>query len=73
MDWTECETVEVIPGKVSGAPLVKNSRVQADTVLDSYELGETVEQIAYNFDLDAGDIRKVLMFAAEQSEIETPA
>ncbi len=73
MDWTECETVEVIPGKVSGAPLIKNSRVQADTVLDSYELGETVEQIAYNFDLDAEDIRKVLMFAAEQSEIETPA
>ncbi len=44
MDWTGCELVERVPGKVSGVPILKHSRVQADTVWESYELGETVEE-----------------------------
>ena len=64
MDWTGCDVVEVVQGKVSGVPILKHSRVQADTVLESYELGEPVEQIAYSFTLDPEDIRKVLSFAA---------
>ena len=63
MDWTGCDTVEVIPGKVSGLPILKHSRVQADTVLESHELGESVEDIAFSFHLDPDDIRKVLAFA----------
>ncbi len=63
MDWTGCEVVEVVPGKVSGVPILKHSRVQADTVLESYELGESVEEIAYSFTLNPEDIRKVLSFA----------
>jgi uncharacterized protein (DUF433 family) len=73
MDWTGCEMVEVIPGKVSGQPLVKNSRVQADTVVESYELGESIEDIAYDFELDQEDIRKVLVFAGFRSLAETAA
>jgi uncharacterized protein (DUF433 family) len=64
MDWHGCDVVEVIPGKVSGVLLVKGSRVQADAVLENAEAGESVEQIAYNFDLRPEDIRKVLAFAA---------
>jgi uncharacterized protein (DUF433 family) len=26
-DWSYCPLVEVIPGKVSGAPLLKNTRL----------------------------------------------
>ncbi len=63
MDWSGCEYVEVIPGKVSGVPLVKGSRVQADTVLESYEMGESVEDIAYDYSLDEADVCAVLQFA----------
>jgi uncharacterized protein (DUF433 family) len=63
MDWSGCEVVEIVPGKVSGAPILKGTRVQADTVLESHELGESVDEIAYSFDLDAGDVRKLLAFA----------
>lgn len=63
MDWTGCPHVEVIPGKVSGVPLVRGSRVPADTVLESHELGETVEEIAFSFDLKPADIRQVLSYA----------
>jgi uncharacterized protein (DUF433 family) len=69
MDWTGCPYVEVIPGKVSGVPLVRRSRVPADTVLESHELGESVDEIAFSFDLDPDDIRAVLSYAMERSAL----
>ena len=66
MDWTGCDVVGVVPGKVSGATIFKHSRVTANAVLESYELGESVEEIAYSFTLDPNDIRNVLSFAASR-------
>lgn len=45
-------------------PILKGSRVQDDSVLENAESGESVEDIAYNFDLNPEDIRKVLAFAS---------
>jgi uncharacterized protein (DUF433 family) len=70
MNWNGCESVETVPGKVSGVPIIKGSRVQADTVLESHELGESVEEIAYSFDLNPEDIRKVLTFAASHQTMK---
>ena len=69
MDWSGCELVEVIPGKVSGVPLVRGSRVQADAVLENAESGESVDEIAYNFDLDPEDIRGILAYAASRQAL----
>ena len=63
MDWTGCELVEVVPGKVSGVPILRHSRVPAETVLESYELGESVEGIAYSYSLKPHEVRGVLAFA----------
>ena len=73
MDWTGCDAIEVVPGKLSGVPILKHSRVPADAVLESYELGETVEEIAYSFSLDAEEIRKVLAFAESRSLLKPTA
>ncbi len=64
MDWSCCEGVEVVPGKVSGLPVIRGSRVPADQVLENHDTGESVEDIAYNFDLKPDDIRAVLTYAA---------
>jgi uncharacterized protein (DUF433 family) len=56
MDWTGCEIVEVVVGKVSGVPLIKNTRVPADLVVGSLEAGESIEEVAYNFDLKPADV-----------------
>jgi uncharacterized protein (DUF433 family) len=64
MDWAGCEVVEIVPGKMSGVPVIRGSRVPADQVLENHEAGESVEDIAYNFDLKPDDIRAVLAFAA---------
>ena len=71
MDWTGCGVVEVIPGKVSGAPLVKASRVQADTVLESFVLGESPEEIAYSYSLEVREVLEVLRFAAARALAKT--
>jgi len=64
MDWSGCDIVVVVPGKVSGVPLIRNSRVPADTIPGSAELGETPEEIAFNYDLRVEDVLKLLAYAA---------
>ena len=56
MNWSGCELVEVIPGKVSGAHLIRGTCVPVDQVMDGLDGGESVEDIAYNFDLNPADI-----------------
>jgi uncharacterized protein (DUF433 family) len=64
MDWSKCDIVETVPGKVSGVPILKGTRVPADAVIDNYESGESVEEIAFNFDLKPEDVRKLLAYAS---------
>jgi uncharacterized protein (DUF433 family) len=61
-DWSDFDGVEVIPGKVSGVPVLKHSRVPADLVADELDDGETVEEIAYNHDLKPTDILRVKLW-----------
>jgi len=37
MDWSDCELVEVVPGKVSGAPLLVGTRIPVAAIIDNYE------------------------------------
>ena len=36
-DWSDCPLVEVIPGKVSGAPLLKNTRLPVEAITGNYD------------------------------------
>ena len=62
MDWSDYDGVEIIPGKVGGQPLLKDTRVPADLVAECLEAGETVEEIAYNYDLEAADVLRLKLF-----------
>jgi len=46
MDWSKCPDVERSPGKVSGAWVVKGTRVPAQAVVDNASDGYTPEEIA---------------------------
>lgn len=37
LDWTDCPLVEIIPGKVSGAPLLKNTRLPVSAITGNYD------------------------------------
>lgn len=64
IDWTGCELVEQIPGKVSGRPIVRGTRILADTIVQDAELGSPLEEIHENYpDLLVADIQRLLSFA----------
>jgi len=54
--------VEVVPGKVSGVPLIRHSRVPVEQVVASRDGGETVEEIAFNYDLKPEEVEAVLSY-----------
>jgi uncharacterized protein (DUF433 family) len=37
LDWSDCPLVEVIPGKVSGVPLLKNTRLPVEAITGNYD------------------------------------
>jgi uncharacterized protein (DUF433 family) len=60
MDWTRCDLIEIVPGKMSGAPVIKGTRVTPETVVINRELGD--EEIAYQFSLPVETVRQVLSY-----------
>jgi len=63
IDWSDCPLVEVNPRKVSGVPILKGTRMQADSIVENYESGSPFEEISYNFSIPEEKIRAVLEFA----------
>ena len=37
VDWSDCQLAEVVPGKVSGAPLLKNTRLPVEAITGNYD------------------------------------
>jgi uncharacterized protein (DUF433 family) len=37
IDWSDFPLVEVVPGKVSGAPVLKNTRLPVEAVTGNYD------------------------------------
>lgn len=60
MDWLRCAAVEVVPGKVSGVPIIKRSRVRPDDCVTNRAEGEA--WLSYAYDLPVETIRVVLAF-----------
>jgi uncharacterized protein (DUF433 family) len=77
-DWSECPLVETIPGTVSGAILLKNTRLPVEAITGRYDAfrddGLSVDDaIAETLDCypEAGleAIKSVLKFRAERSQV----
>ena len=37
IDWSDCSLVEIIPGKVCGAPLLENTRLPVEAFTGNYD------------------------------------
>jgi uncharacterized protein (DUF433 family) len=67
IDWTACELIEQVPGKVSGRPVVRGSRIFPDAILNSFELGDSLEEIHDGFpSLSIAQIQRLIDFGREQ-------
>jgi uncharacterized protein (DUF433 family) len=64
IDWTACELIEQIPGKVSGRPVVRGTRILPDAIVNSYDLGESIEDLHEGFpSLSVAQIERLIEFA----------
>lgn len=73
MDWSRCPDVESVPGKVSGAWVVKGTRVQADAIVENAAEGYTPEEIATEIfpTVPVERVKRVLDFA--RARVSHPA
>jgi uncharacterized protein (DUF433 family) len=67
MDWSGCELVEVIPGKVSGVPLVKGTRIPADFIVENFDNGSPIDELQEDYpSLSVETIQNLIRFAEER-------
>ncbi len=68
MDWSGCPVVERVPGKCGGAPVLRDTRMFADGVIENAE-DMSAEEIAEDFGLDLNDVRTVIAYAVAHREL----
>jgi uncharacterized protein (DUF433 family) len=74
LDWSQCPTVESVPGKVSGAWVFRDTRMPVSVVFENLESGASIEEIAEWFHITREQIVAVLEFAARSLDppLQTP-
>jgi uncharacterized protein (DUF433 family) len=70
MDWTDCPAIEVVPGRMSGAPVLRGTRVRPQDLL--INLDQSPAWMADAFRLRIEDVQAVLAFY-EAHRNELPA
>ncbi|HEY3740753.1 MAG TPA: DUF433 domain-containing protein [Bryobacteraceae bacterium] len=69
VDWTACELVEQIPGKVSGRPIVRGTRIMPDGIVNSFDMGNSLADIHEDWpSLSLAQIKRLIEFAHTQRE-----
>jgi len=64
MEWTDCDLVERVEGKMGGRPVIKGTRIEPDVVLLDEEYGRTPEQTHESYPtLSLDTILKIRAFA----------
>jgi uncharacterized protein (DUF433 family) len=64
LDWSQCPAVESVPGKLSGAWVLKGSRMPVSAIFENLEAGANIDDIMEWYDgLDRAQVKAVIEFA----------
>lgn len=65
IDWSQCPAVESVPGKVSGAWVLKDTRMPVSAIFENLEAGANIDDIMEWFaGLERSQVEAVIEFAA---------
>lgn len=68
--WKNCADIEFVPGKMNGQPVIKGTRIRAQTIIDNFESGSPIEEVEENYpSAPAGSIRNVIAFASSHAPL----
>lgn len=71
LDWSQCAAVESVPGKMSGAWVLKGTRMPVSAIFENIEAGASIDDIMEWFEgLDRDQVKAVIAFAA--SSLDKP-
>jgi uncharacterized protein (DUF433 family) len=71
LDWSQCPAVESVPGKVSGAWVLKGTRMPVSAIFENLEAGASIDDIMEWYDgLDREQVKAVIEFAVRS--LDTP-
>jgi uncharacterized protein (DUF433 family) len=66
LDWSQCSAVESIPGKVSGAWVLKGTRMPVTAIFENMEAGANIDDLMEWFDgLKREEVEAVIGFVVQ--------
>lgn len=72
IDWSKCEIAERVPGKVSGAWVVKGTRIGVDGILANAADGYTPSELAEMFPgLRVEQAARIIEFGRQKADANT--
>jgi len=69
LDWSQCTAVESIPGKRSGAWVLRGTRTPVATVFENIQ-DMSLDELIDEFGVTREQVQAVLQFAASSTEAE---
>jgi len=63
VDWSECPLVESEPEVPSGSPVLRGTRMPADSIIDNANYGVTAEEIEEQFEIAVALVEAVITYA----------
>jgi uncharacterized protein (DUF433 family) len=68
LDWSQCPAVESIPGKVSGAWVLKGTRTPVKVLFENLEAGMSIEEVIEQFPVTREQLDSLMAFVARSLE-----
>jgi uncharacterized protein (DUF433 family) len=73
LDWSQCAAVERVPRKVSGAWVLRGTRMPVATIFENLEAGANLDDILEWYDgLDREQVKAVIEFAVRSLDQSAP-
>jgi uncharacterized protein (DUF433 family) len=64
LDWSQCPVVESIPGKVSGAWVLRGTRTPVKVLFENLEAGMNIEEVIEQFPVTREQLESLMAFVA---------
>lgn len=64
LDWSECPVVESIPGKVSGAWVLRGTRTPVKALFENLEAGMSIDEVIEQFPVSREQLDSLMAFVA---------
>ena len=64
IDWSQCSAVESIPGKVSGAWVLRGTRTPVKALFENLEAGMSIDEVMEQFPVSREQMHSLMAFVA---------